>query len=156
MLVKGAAPAVMSHAASALSTGHSIPWDTDLRARAEAGVRRMEEDGLRVMASGFRDLDPASFDPNGDLLGYVDGLEITSLVGMVDPPRAESTQAVHDAQKAHIRVRMVTGDDVITGAAIAKQLGIEGDAILGAEFAALDETERGSDRPDRRRRSCRP
>jgi P-type Ca2+ transporter type 2C len=37
---------------------------------------------------------------------------------------------------------MVTGDDVITGAAIAKQLGIEGDAILGAEFAALDESER--------------
>ena len=37
---------------------------------------------------------------------------------------------------------MVTGDDVITGAAIAKQLGIEGEAILGAEFAALDESER--------------
>ncbi len=102
----------------------------------------MEEDGLRVMASGFRDLDPASFDPDGDLLGYVEGLEITSLVGMVDPPRAESKQAVQDAQKAHIRVRMVTGDDVITGAAIAKQLGIEGEAILGAEFAALDEEQR--------------
>ena len=31
---------------------------------------------------------------------------------------------------------------MITGAAIAKQLGIEGDAILGAEFAALEESER--------------
>ena len=61
---------------------------------------------------------------------------------MVDPPRDESKQAVKDAQKAHIRVRMVTGDDVITGAAIAQQLGIEGEAILGAEFAALDESER--------------
>ena len=67
---------------------------------------------------------------------------MTSLVGMVDPPRAESKPAVEDAQIAHIRVRMVTGDDVITGAAIAKQLGIEGEAILGAEFAALDESER--------------
>jgi Ca2+-transporting ATPase len=37
---------------------------------------------------------------------------------------------------------MVTGDDVITGAAIAEQLGIPGDAILGAEFAALPEAER--------------
>ena len=140
--VKGAAPAVMSHAASALSAGQRVPWDEALRRRAQANVRRMEEDGLRVMASGFRDLDPGSFDPEGDLLGYVDALEITSLVGMVDPPRAESKQSVHDAQKAHIRVRMVTGDDVITGAAIAKQLGIEGEAILGAEFAALDEQER--------------
>ena len=37
---------------------------------------------------------------------------------------------------------MVTGDDVITGAAIAKQVGIDGEAILGADFAALPEAER--------------
>ena len=37
---------------------------------------------------------------------------------------------------------MVTGDDVITGAAIAEQLGIPGEAILGADFAALSEDER--------------
>jgi Ca2+-transporting ATPase len=140
--VKGAAPAVMSHAATALSAGDSVPWDSDLQTRAEANMRRMGEGGLRVMAAGFRDLDAASFEPDGDLLSYVDGLEITSLVGMVDPARAESKQAVQDAQTAHIRVRMVTGDDVITGAAIAKQLGIGGEAILGAEFAAMDEAER--------------
>ena len=37
---------------------------------------------------------------------------------------------------------MVTGDDVTTGAAIARELGIAGDAILGADFAALSEAER--------------
>ena len=67
---------------------------------------------------------------------------MTSLVGMVDPARAESKAAVADAQRAHIRVRMVTGDDVVTGAAIARQLGIEGEAMLGADFAALTEQER--------------
>ena len=140
--VKGAAPAVMSHATSALSAGQSVPWDEDLRGRADASMRRMGDAGLRVMAAACRDLDPDSFDAEGDLLSYVEGLEMTSLVGMVDPARAESKPAVEDAQSAHIRVRMVTGDDVITGAAIAKQLGIEGEAILGAEFAALDESER--------------
>jgi Ca2+-transporting ATPase len=49
---------------------------------------------------------------------------------------------VASAQAAHIRVRMVTGDDVVTGAAIAEQVGIPGEAILGAEFAALPEAER--------------
>ena len=62
------------------------------------------------------------FDPGGDLLAYVVDLEMTSLVGMVDPPRAESKAAVAEATAAHIRVRMVTGDDVVTGAAIAEQL----------------------------------
>ena len=37
---------------------------------------------------------------------------------------------------------MVTGDDVITGAAIAAQLGIPGSAMLGSEFAALSDEER--------------
>ena len=140
--VKGAAPAVMSHVSTALSAGQSIPWDEELRGKTNAHVERMEKAGLRVMAAASRDIDAASFDPNGDLLAYVEGLQMTSLVGMVDPPREESKQAVSDAQSAHIRVRMVTGDDVVTGAAIAEQLGIGGEAMLGTEFAALDEAER--------------
>ena len=140
--VKGAAPAVMARAATALANGTSVAWDDTLRQRAEQHMQRMGEAGLRVMAGAFRDLDPASFDPDGDLLALVQDLQMTSLVGMVDPPREESRAAVADAQAAHIRVRMVTGDDVITGAAIARQLGIPGEAILGADFAALSEPER--------------
>ena len=140
--VKGAAPAVMARAASALMGSTAIPWDADLREKAQAHVERMEGAGQRVMAAATRDLAPDDFDPDGDLLGYVTGLQMTSLVGMVDPPREESAIAVTAAQAAHIRVRMVTGDDVITGAAIARQLGIEGEAILGADFAALPEAER--------------
>ncbi|SFL01845.1 cation-translocating P-type ATPase [Geodermatophilus ruber] len=141
--VKGAAPAVMSRAATALAGGGgSVPWDTGLQERAQAHVERMGRAGRRVMASAVRDLDAAGFDPQGDLLQYVTDLQMTSLVGMVDPPRAESKAAVASAQAAHIRVRMVTGDDVVTGAAIADQLGIPGESILGEEFAALPEDER--------------
>jgi Ca2+-transporting ATPase len=140
--VKGAAPAVMGRVSTALSGGTSIPATDDLSQRAQANVARMGEAGLRVMASAFRDLDPAQFDPDGDLLGHVHDLEMTSLVAMVDPPREESKAAVGNAQRAHIRVRMVTGDDVVTGAAIAKQLGIDGEAMLGADFAALSDQER--------------
>jgi Ca2+-transporting ATPase len=140
--VKGAAPAVMSRASTALSNGVSIPWDDTIKQRAEQHVERMGQQGLRVMAGAFRDLEAATFDPDGDLLALVEGLEMTSLVGMVDPPRDASKAAVSDAQAAHIRVRMVTGDDVVTGAAIAKQLNIPGEAILGGDFAALSEPER--------------
>jgi P-type Ca2+ transporter type 2C len=140
--VKGAAPAVMSRAATALSGGGSIPWDSELNQQHVAHMERMEGEGRRVMAAATRDLDPADFDPDGDLLGYVTDLQMTSLVGMVDPARDESRDAVASAQAAHIRVRMVTGDDVLTGAAIAKQVGIPGEAILGADFADLSEAER--------------
>ena len=132
--VKGAAPAVKERAATVPSG--------ELGERIDAHITRMEADGLRVMAAAYRDLEPSSFDPNGDLLGYVQRLELTSIVGMVDPPREESKAAVAAARAAHIQVRMVTGDDVVTGAAIAKQLGIPGEAILGEDFGALSVRER--------------
>jgi P-type Ca2+ transporter type 2C len=140
--VKGAAPAVMARAATALSGGTSVPWDARLSDEGREQMERMEGEGRRVMAAAARDLDASAFDPHGDLLGYVTELQVTSLVGMVDPPRDESRDAVASAQAAHIVVRMVTGDDVTTGAAIAKQVGIPGEAILGAEFADLSEEER--------------
>ncbi|MFE0101492.1 cation-translocating P-type ATPase [Streptomyces sp. NPDC059009] len=140
--VKGAAPAVLARTSTALSEGASIPFDAGLRARSQDELERMERAGRRVMAAATRDLDPASFAPDGDLLAQVTQLRVTSLVGMADPPRDESREAVAAARAAHIRVRMVTGDDVVTGAAIARQVGIEGEAILGAEFAALSEDQR--------------
>ncbi|MFF3722987.1 cation-translocating P-type ATPase [Streptomyces erythrochromogenes] len=139
--VKGAVPAVVARAATALAAGETVAWDAALAARAEEQTERMGGEGRRVMAAATRDLDPAAFDPEGDLLAYVTELRMTSLVGMVDPPREEAKAAVADARAGHIRVRMVTGDDVTTGAAIARQLGIPGEAILGADFAALSEEE---------------
>ncbi|MER5932351.1 HAD-IC family P-type ATPase [Streptomyces sp. NPDC002054] len=139
--VKGAVPAVVARAATALAAGETIPWDAELVARAEAQTQRMGGEGHRVMAAATRDLDLDDFDPDGDLLAYVTELRVTSLVGMVDPPREDAKAAVAGAQAGHIRVRMVTGDDVTTGAAIARQLGIPGEAVLGADFAAMSEDE---------------
>ena len=59
--VKGAAPAVMGRVGDRAAGGKSIPWDDDLKQRAEANVARMGEAGLRVMAGAFRDLDAAQF-----------------------------------------------------------------------------------------------
>ncbi|MEI7759985.1 MAG: HAD-IC family P-type ATPase [Thermoleophilia bacterium] len=141
--VKGAAPAVMARCTSASSVGNgeSSTASAGIASDAQEHIERMEGEGLRVMAGATRDIAAADFDPAGDLLSYVTGLERASLVGMIDPPREESKAAVAAAQAAHIQVRMVTGDDVITGAAIAEKLGIPGEAILGADFAALSEAE---------------
>jgi P-type Ca2+ transporter type 2C len=70
--------------------GTSIPWDRGLSKQHRAHIEGMEGEGRRVMASAIRDLDPDDFDPDGDLLGYVTGLQLTSLVAIVDPPRDES------------------------------------------------------------------
>jgi P-type Ca2+ transporter type 2C len=140
--VKGAGPAVIGRAASALADGKTVPWGDQQNTRASEEMERLGGKGLRIMVAATRDIDPKDFDPDGDLLALVANLQMTAMVGMIDPPRAESKDAVRNAQDANIRVRMVTGDDVVTGEAIARQLGIPGEAILGADFAALSEEER--------------
>ena len=142
VFVKGAAPAVIGRATSALAKGATVPWGEEQNKRASQEQDRLGGKGLRIMAAAVKDIEPKDFDPKGDLLSMVQGLQLTAMVGMVDPPRPDAQDAIRSAQDANIRVRMVTGDDVVTGAAIAKQLGISGEAILGTDFAALSETER--------------
>ena len=60
-----------------------------------------------------------------------------ALVGITDPPRPAAKDAIATAQGAGVHVRMITGDTAVTGAVVAHQLGIEGRAITGAEFAAM-------------------
>ena len=64
-----------------------------------------------------------------------------ALVGIVDPPRTQAKDAIAEAHAAGIQVRMITGDHAVTAQAIASQLGIEGRAITGAEFAAMSDDE---------------
>ncbi|MFZ2135365.1 MAG: HAD-IC family P-type ATPase [Xanthobacteraceae bacterium] len=77
-------------------------------------------------------LEPADLPKNLVLLG---------LIGLLDPPRKEAVEAVHECHGGGIRVTMITGDHKITAAAIAKMLGI-GDgktAITGAEIEVMNE-----------------
>lgn len=56
------------------------------------------------------------------------GLTLLGLVGIADPPRTEAIEAVHRAREAGIRTVMITGDHPITAQAIAKEIGILGEA----------------------------
>ncbi len=139
--VKGAPDQLLKRAANAHGPdGAAVPVD-QLRDAYLAENQRLGEQGLRVMATGLLDLDPATFDPMADLLPLVSGITLLALVGIVDPPRAEAKVSIAEARSAGIRVRMITGDHAVTAQAIAHTLGIEGRAITGAEFRALSDAE---------------
>jgi Ca2+-transporting ATPase len=140
MYVKGAPDQLLARATTAEdSTGATVPVDS-VKAVVLAENERLGRQGLRVMAVASRDLDPTSFDPSAaDLLPLVSELRLLALVGIVDPPRAEAKASIETAHGAGIQVRMITGDHAVTAEAIARQLGIRGRAITGAEFAAMSD-----------------
>ena len=139
--VKGAPDQLLARASAAQGPdGASFPID-QVREPYLAENDRLGAQGLRVLATAQRDFDPATFDPAADLLPLVSELQLLALVGIVDPPRAEARDAIALAHAAGIQVRMITGDHAVTAEAIARQLGIVGEAITGAEFSAMSDDE---------------
>ncbi|HEY2307958.1 MAG TPA: HAD-IC family P-type ATPase, partial [Streptosporangiaceae bacterium] len=140
--VKGAPDQLLARAATVLDAdAGAVPADGEFRERYLAENQRLGEQGLRVLATARKDFDPAAFDPAADLLPLVGDLELLALVGIVDPPRPTAKAAIATAKAAGIRIRMITGDHAVTAAAIARQLGIDGTVITGAEFAAMSDDE---------------
>ncbi len=54
-----------------------------------------------MLATARKDIDPATFDPSGDLLAAISDLELLALVGIVDRPAAKASIAT--ARSAGIR-----------------------------------------------------
>jgi len=119
-----------------------VNWDTDLKARATEIHDGFAQKALRVIGLSYKlydekpeDLSEEELESNQEFLG---------LVGMIDPPREESTEAVSLAKEAGIKTVMITGDHIETAKAIAAEIGIyeEGDrAVTGAELVRMSDKE---------------
>ena len=140
--VKGAPDVLISRGGSYRDPdGTLLPVTDDNRHLALEANDRIAAAGERVMVVAQRDFDPATFDPSGDLLSQVQDLTLLAMVGIVDPPGRRRRPRSPSAKSAGIRVRMITGDHATTAGAIGKELGIEGRAITGAEFAEMSDDE---------------
>jgi P-type Ca2+ transporter type 2C len=138
--VKGAPDVLIARGGSYRDPdGTLVPITDQNRPLALEANDRIAEAGERVMVVAQRDLDPMTFDAGGDLIGLVQDLTLLAMVGIVDPPRSEAKTAIAECKHAGIRVRMITGDHATTAAAIAGELGIEGRAVTGTEFAAMSD-----------------
>jgi P-type Ca2+ transporter type 2C len=138
--VKGAPDIVLSRSSSIRQwDGHVLEIDQQANTKITEAFDSLAADGLRELAVASRDLAAASFNPSGDLLADVRDLTLLAVVGIADPPRAEAGSAIEECKQAGIRVRMITGDHIVTARAVAEELGIEGNALSGADFEMLDD-----------------
>lgn len=95
---------------------------------------------LRVLALSTKWV--ASLPAENDVDSLEDNQTFVGLVGMIDPPRPESKQAVKEARAAGIKPIMITGDHALTATAIARELDIyrQGDqAITGVELSEMSD-----------------
>ncbi len=141
-LVKGGPDVVLARCStSGGPLNEQVPIE-QVRAEIEAANARMGEKGLRVLAFAARFLDDSELEAmSDDPMSLTQDLSFVGLVGIIDPLRSSSKDAVAVALRAGIDVRMITGDHAVTAGAIGEMLGLGPGAISGTELAAMSDDE---------------
>ena len=121
--LKGA-PAVVLDACSNYATGptSTAPINASQREQFVVANEEMANRALRVLALAVKHFDGEVDDLSDENLES--GYTFLGFVGMIDPPRAGVAEAIKRARMAGIRTVMLTGDQLNTGRAIARELGL--------------------------------
>ena len=138
LFVKGAPDVLLANCGQCCMDDGVPGLDDAFRNRISDQYRAMAEQGLRGLIVASRTLSASDFHPDSDLIDYIKDLTFVALVEIMDPPRPEARDAIALCKLAGIQVKMITGDHKDTAAAIARELGLQGRVLTGAELDAMD------------------
>ncbi len=139
---KGAPGLLLQLCSKILTEKGEIELSSEMRDLFVKENERLAMDGLRVLAFARKHIHETPL--------CVDDSEIESkltllgLIALKDPPKEGVREAIQQCKRAGVRVIMLTGDQVLTAAAVGKELGLienetrAGETIAGKELEGLD------------------
>ncbi len=143
--VKGAPDVVLEKCAYLQTDNKKIKLDRGEKHTILEKNREYASKALRVLGFAYKEIKEIKSAGKGEKgeKGTLketleDGLIFVGLQAMIDPPRDEVREAIRKCVTAGIKIIMVTGDHKETAVAIAKDLGLDGRAISGAEIDTID------------------
>jgi Ca2+-transporting ATPase len=149
-LVKGAPEMILAHCRRYVAADGAVKdLSPAVRVEVESHIQTAAADAMRTLAFAHVEL-PAGFprteDEIHDRRGEIEeGLVFTGFVAIRDPLRDDVKQAVDECRAAGIEVKMITGDNIVTARAIAREIGLldspEAIAMTSDEFEALSDEE---------------
>jgi Ca2+-transporting ATPase len=136
--MKGAPGTVLERCDRVLMDGEVKNLDEEMRQEIRDRNHEYANDALRVLGFARKkdvDADAGSEELESEMV-------FLGLQGMIDPPREEVREAVHDCRTAGIKVVMATGDNVETAKAVGEQLGFSTEnAVTGQEIEEMTDSE---------------
>jgi Ca2+-transporting ATPase len=157
LIVKGASEIMLENCTEVISDPtrgvSGVAMSSEQRQMLSDLITSYAERSLRTIGLVYRDFESwppqqarrAEGAPHEALFDDVfKNMTLLTIVGIQDPLRPGVREAVETCQKAGVTVRMVTGDNVITARAIAKDCGIYtgGEVIEGPAFRKLTTKEK--------------
>ncbi|XP_016650707.1 PREDICTED: calcium-transporting ATPase 2, plasma membrane-type isoform X2 [Prunus mume] len=139
---KGASEIVLASCEKVINTnGEIVPLDEASINHLEVTIKQFACEALRTLCLAYVELENG-FSPQNPI--PVSGYTCIGIVGIKDPVRPGVKESVAICRSAGITVRMVTGDNINTAKAIARECGIltdDGIAIEGPEFREKNQEE---------------
>ena len=139
---KGAPDIIIKKCSKAFIEGEEVPMTDELRKEILNTNSNFSKDALRVLAFAYRTYDDVPETITSEEIEK--DMIFVGLVGMIDPPRTEATEAIKKCKQAGINTMMITGDYKETAFAIAKDLGMADsidEAIMGEELNKISDEE---------------
>ncbi|WNZ21551.1 HAD-IC family P-type ATPase [Leptolyngbya sp. NK1-12] len=111
-----------------------------LSAEQQASIREAADRGLRVLMIAHSPTVPDLYDGAGDPV-LPATLQPLGILQFGDELRPDARQTLTEFQQAGIQVKVISGDNPLTVAALAKQAGLSDDiiAVSGQELAQMDD-----------------
>ncbi|CAL9119914.1 unnamed protein product [Musa textilis] len=132
---KGASEIILAACSNVLDpAGTAVPLDEVTVGHLKSTIDTFANEALRTLCLAYMEIDK-SFSADEQI--PVDGYTCIGIVGIKDPVRPGVKESVAVCRSAGITVRMVTGDNINTAKAIARECGIltdDGVVIEGPDF----------------------
>ncbi|KAG6401230.1 hypothetical protein SASPL_138080 [Salvia splendens] len=132
---KGASEIVLAACSTVLnSRGEVVPLDDASFSHLKETIEQFAGEALRTLCLAYMELEDG-FSAQDDI--PLSGFTLIGIVGIKDPVRPGVRESVALCRSAGVTVRMVTGDNINTAKAIARECGIltdDGIAIEGPDF----------------------
>jgi P-type Ca2+ transporter type 2C len=125
--LKGAPEVVLGKCNFILVNGRKVHLTTKMKEKILDTNHKMAKNALRVLGFAFAE--------NGNKKD----MTFLGLMGMRDPPRKEARNAINVCKKAGIKVVMITGDNSATAQAVARELGLGTEVMVGEELEKLSD-----------------
>jgi Ca2+-transporting ATPase len=133
--VKGAPDIILKNCSKELLNGKIIKLTEKRKQEIHSAYEKMAQNALRVLGFAYKPLTKVNQENAETDLIFV------GLQGMLDPPRKEVKQSIKECLEAGIKVKMITGDSLLTAVAISEMVGLDGESIEAKELEKLPDRE---------------
>ncbi|MDR3641597.1 MAG: magnesium-translocating P-type ATPase [Humidesulfovibrio sp.] len=136
LIAKGACEEIFQRCVLCELGGSTLPLDQSLRAQVHAAYEKLSNDGFRVLALAYRDMERKPAFAKEDETG----LTLRGFIAFLDPPKETTAPAIKALEALGVSLKVLTGDNEMVSRKICRDVGVPTEHVLtGPDIEALDE-----------------